>query len=105
MNNTKVIGLRSSRDNWFTCVDTEVISDTELAPEARFLFAVLCMTAGFGERTCSISDEELSELTGHPVDFLPIIYRDLEARGVIIRDGHNFTLIGHNAPCYSEEDA
>ena len=33
------------------------------------------------------------------------VYRELEDRGVISREEDVIRLIGHNAPCYSEEEA
>ena len=100
-----ITGLRYSRDNWFTCVDTAVLADKELSQSAKIIFAVLCMLAGFGHRSCKPDDETIPEITGISADTLRSAYQELEARGVITRNGKVIYIIGHNAPCYSEEDA
>ena len=100
-----ITGLRYSRDNWFTCVDTAVLADKELSQSAKIIFAALCMLAGFGHRSCEPDDETIPDITGISVDTLRSVYQELEARGVIVREGKVIYLIGHNAPCYSEEDA
>ena len=100
-----ITGLRHSSDNWFTCVDTVVLADKELSQPAKMIFAVLCMVAGFGHRSCEPDDENAAELASVTVDTLRSAYQELEARGVIARDGKVIYLIGHNASCYSEEDA
>ena len=100
-----ITGLRYSSDNWFTCVDTVVLVDCELSHTAKCIFAVLCMIAGFGHRSCSPSDDYVSVTARVPVSTVLNAYQELEARGVIVRDGKVIYLIGHNAPCYREEDA
>lgn len=114
MNNQGKIGLRSSRDNWFTCVDTVVLMDKELSQTAKLVFMVLCAIAGFGSRSCSPSNEEVADVADVSVRTVIRAYRELEARGVITResrfdDGQQVSsctfIIGHNAPCYGEEDA
>ena len=105
MNNQDVTGLRYSSDNWFTCIDTVVMTDKKLAPTAKCVFAVLCAIAGFGYRSCEPSDEEVADLAGVSVRTLYRAYYELENRGVISRNEWTVSLIGHNAPCYSEEDA
>ncbi len=114
MSNHGKIGLRSSRDNWFTCVDTVVLMDKELSPIAKYVFTVLCMLAGFGSRSCSPSNEELAGITGLSKRTVIYSVKELEARGVIEREARfddsqqvssRTFIIGHNAPCYGEEDA
>ena len=105
MNSQTITGLRSSKDNWFTCVDIEVLSDGTLSLEAKLVFTILCMIAGFGYRSCEPSDEEVADLAGVSVRTLYRAYYELENRGVISRNEWTVSLIGHNAPCYSEEDA
>ncbi len=100
-----ITGLRYSRDNWFTCVDTAVLADKELSQSAKIIFAVLCMLAGFGHRSCEPDDETVPDITGISADTLRSAYQELEDRGVIARDGKVIYLIGHNASCYSEEGA
>lgn len=107
MSKQEIRGLRSSKDNWFTCVDTEVLKDEVLSPEAKLVFCVLCMMAGFGYRSCASDDDEVADLAGLSIRTLYRVYDELEGRGVISRtrtDWH-IQLIGHNAPCYSEEEA
>ena len=108
MNNNShqtITGLRYSRDNWFTCVDTVVMLDEELYAEAKYLFAVLCAIAGFGHRSCVPDNETIAGLMDVPEGMLKPLYDNLEARGVIMRDDEGVIhLIGHNAPCYSEEE-
>ena len=96
-------GLRCSKDNWFTCVDIEVLSDDYLLASEKLVYAVLCVTAGFGSRTCSCSIDEVAEISGYSARTVRRAYKELEARGVIAREGEEIRLIGHNAPCYSEE--
>ena len=103
-NNPKVSGLRNSRDNWFTCVDTAVITDKYLSLSAKNVFFALCVIAGFGYRSCSPSDEEVAEITCESLQRLHVFYEELEDRGVIVRDGEVIHIIGHNAPCYREEE-
>lgn len=100
-----VTGLRYSRDNWFTCVDTAVLADKGLSQLAKIIFAVLCMLAGFGYRSCEPDDEEVANLAGVEVSTLRSMYEELGGRGVIAREGGLIQLIGHNASCYSEEGA
>lgn len=64
MNNQEVTGLRYSSNNWFTCIDTVVMTDKELSLTAKSVFAVLCAIAGFRHRSCSPSDEEVADLAG-----------------------------------------
>lgn len=103
MTDKTITGLRCDKDNWFTCIDIEVLSDDYLLPVEKFIFAVLCMTAGFGSRTCSLKAEEVAKISGCSTRTVRRAYRELEARGVIAREGEEIHLIGHNAPCYSEE--
>ena len=105
MTNKTITGLRCDKDNWFTCIDIEVLSDDYLLPSEKLIYAVLCMTAGFGYRTCSCSIEEVAEISGYSARTVRRAYRELEARGVIAREGEEIRLIGHNAPCYSEEES
>lgn len=102
--NSQTTGLRYSRDNWFTCVDSKVMCDEYLLPSEKLVFFVLCMIAGFGYRTCSPSIEEVADIAGLSVRTVRRVYRELESRGVIEREGEVIRLIGHNAACYSEED-
>lgn len=104
MKNNEITGLRYSKDNWFTCIDTEVLTDRELSSPARFVFSILCIIAGLGYRECSPGVEEISEVTELSVNTVQRMYKELEARGVISRDKDVIRLIGHNAPCYSEEE-
>ena len=105
MNGQELTGLRYSSDNWFTCVDTVVMTDKYLSPIAKYVFAVLCAIAGFGCRSCSPSDEEVADLAGVAVRTVLRAYDELAARGVISRTESNIWLIGHHASCYGEEDA
>ena len=100
-----ITGLRYSKDNWFTCVDIQVLGDKELLPSEKLIFSVLCMIAGFGYRTCSPSIEEVANISGFSVRTVRRVYKELEARGIIAREGDVIRLIGHNAPCYDEEEA
>lgn len=100
-----ITGLRYSHDNWFTCVDTAVLADKELSQSAKIIFAVLCMLAGFGYRSCEPDDQTVADLAGVEVSTLRSVYEELEARGVIAREGEIIRLIGHNASCYYEEGA
>ena len=103
--NKQVTGLRYSKDNWFTCVDTDVLMDLHLSGQEKLVFSVLCMFAGLGYREVLHPDIRLvacaSDLS---VSAVQRIYRDLENKGVIIRDKNMIHLIGHNAPCYGEEE-
>lgn len=101
----KITGLRYSSDNWFTCVDKAVLLDDKLSLSAKFIFAVLCMMAGFGHRSFSAADFFVADMASVPVSAVLEAYQKLEARGVIAREGEVIYLIGHNAPCYSEEDS
>ena len=103
MTNKTITGLRCDKDNWFTCIDIEVLSDDYLLASEKLVYAVLCVIAGFGSRTCSPKAEEVAEISGFSVRTVFRAYKELEARGVIFRDGDVIRLIGHNAPCYSEE--
>lgn len=105
MTNQTITGLRCSRDNWFACIDIEVMCDEHFLPSEKLIFSVLCILVGFGYRTCSASIEEVAEISGFSVRTVRRAYKELEARGVIVRDGEAIRLIGHNAPCYSEEEA
>ena len=114
MSNKGVTGLRYSRDNWFTCVDTVVLMDKELSQTAKLVFMVLCAIAGFGSRSCSPSNEDVADVADVSISTLRRAYKELEARGVIERearfeDGQQISsctfIIGHNAPCYGEENA
>lgn len=98
-------GLRCSKDNWFTCIDTAVLSDEYLLPSEKLVYSVLCMIAGFGHRTCSPSIEEVADITGYSVRTVHRAYKELDARGIIAQEGEVIRLIGHNAQCYGEEDA
>lgn len=98
-------GLRCSKDNWFTCVDIKVLGDDYLLSSEKLIYAVLCVTAGFGSRTCSCSIDEVAEISGYSARTVRRAYRELEARGVIAREGEAIRLIGHNATCYSEEES
>lgn len=103
--NSQIIsGLRSSEDNWPTYVDTEVLSDETLSPEAKLVFSLLCMIAGFGHRSCTPYDEVVAEMADMSVRALYRAYYELETKGLICRSGYLIQLIGHNAPCYNEED-
>ena len=105
MSNQNVTGLRSNKDNWFTCVDTEVLKDEVLSPEAKLVFSVLCMMAGFGYRSCDPADDEVADFADLSIRALYPVYYELEARGLISRTGWHIQLIGHNSPRYREEDA
>ena len=105
MSNQKVTGLRYSKDNWFTCIDTVVLTDKYLSTNAKNVFFVLCMLAGFGYRSCSPTNEEVAEITCNSVNKVLWLYKELEDRGLIVREENTIHLIGHNAPCYSEEMA
>lgn len=98
-------GLRCSKDNWFTCIDIEVLGDDYLLASEKLIYVVLCVTAGFGSRTCSPEVEEVAEISGYSARTVRRAYKELEARGVIAREGEEIRLIGHNAPCYSEEES
>lgn len=104
MNNKKITGLRYSKDNWFTCIDTEVLTDRQLSSTAKLVFSVLCIIAGFGYRECSPGVDEVADIADVSVRTVQRVYRELEARGIIIREGEIIRLIGHNAACYSEEE-
>ena len=94
MMDNQVTGLRYSKDNWFTCVDSEVLGDTYLLPSEKLIFSVLCMIAGFGYRTCSPSIEEVADISGFSARTVRRVYKELEARGVIEREGEAIRLIG-----------
>ena len=79
MNTPSVSGLRSSLDNWFTCVDTAVITDKHLSLSAKKVFFVLCMIAGFGYRSCSQSNRKVAEITCNSVQKLYHLYEEDEA--------------------------
>lgn len=104
MNKQTITGLRCSKDNWFTCVDTEVLRDIALSLEAKLVFAILCSIAGFGCRSCRPNDWEVAASADVSVLMVQRAYEELEARGVIIFEGEVIRLIGHNALCYREED-
>lgn len=104
MTGQTITGLRYSKDNWFTCIDTVVLTDTELSIKARCVYAVLCAIAGFGYRSCKARANEVADLVGVSVQVIQQAYRELESRGVMFRDAEGIGLIGHNAPCYSEEE-
>ena len=103
MNNHGRIGLRSSKDNWFTCVDTAVLMDGMLSTSAKQVFFILCAIAGFGSRSCSPANNEVAQAAFTSEERLLRMYEELEDRGVIIRDGKTIYIIGHNAPCYEED--
>ena len=105
MSSQTITGLRYDRDNWFTCIDIAVMCDEYLLPSEKLIFSVLCMIAGFGYRTCSPSIEEVADISGFSARTVRRVYKELEARGVIEREGEAIRLIGHNAPCYSEEES
>ena len=104
MNNRKIIGLRDSRDNWFTCVDTAVLADKNISPTAKCVFAVLCMSAGFGHRSIIPNDEGIAELAGISVRALYKAFKELESRSLIFPYDGKIIINGHNAACYCEED-
>lgn len=104
MSKQKIIGLRYSRDNWFTCVDTAVLADKNISPIAKCVFAVLCMSAGFGHRSLTPNDEEIAELSGISLQTLHKAYRELESRSLIFPYDGRIIINGHNAACYCEED-
>ena len=66
---------------------------------------MLCTIAGFGYRACSPSIQEVADMADVSVRTVQRVYRELEDRGVISREEDVIRLIGHNAPCYSEEEA
>ena len=105
MSSQTITGLRYSKDNWFTCVDSVVLSDLSLLPSEKVVFSVLCMIAGFGYRTCSPNIEEVADISGFSVRTVRRVYKELEARGLIAREGEVIRLIGHKALCYREEEA
>lgn len=100
MTRQTITGLRYSKDNWFTCIDTVVLTDTELSVKARCVYAVLCAMAGFGNRSCEDTAMVAANLAGLSVQVVQQAYRELESRGVISRDAEGISLIGHNALCY-----
>lgn len=104
MKGQKIKGLRYSNDNWFTCVDTAVLADKEISPTAKCVFAVLCMSAGFGHRSLNPNDEEIAELSGISVRTLHRAYRELESRSLIFPYDGRIIINGHNAACYCEEE-
>lgn len=108
----EVIGITRDRsDFWFTCVDSNVIRDEELSITAKYIFSVLCMLAGFGHRSCSPSNETVAEAAGISISTLRRGYKELEARGAIIRepgfspDGQQISCITHLVGCPSKEEA
>lgn len=103
MTNQTITGLRYRKDNWFACIDIDVLCDDYLLPSEKLIYSVLCMIAGFGYRTCSPKAEEVAEISGFSVRTVFRAYKELEARGVIFREGDAIRLIGYNAPCYGEE--
>ncbi|MBR1658128.1 MAG: hypothetical protein IJ697_06655 [Synergistaceae bacterium] len=104
MINQKVTGLRYSKDNWFTCIDTVVLTDKYLSTNAKNVFFALCMLAGFGYRSCSPSTEQVADITCNSVNKVLWLYQELENRGLIVREGDTIHLIGYNAPCYNEDE-
>ena len=104
MSNKKITGLRYSRDNWFTCVDTAVLADKNISLTAKCVFTVLCMSAGFGRRSLIPNDEEVAELAGISVRTLRNAYRELESQSLIFPYDGRIIINGHNAACYCEED-
>ena len=104
MSNKSITGLRYSRDNWFTCIDTAVLTDKFLSTSAKQVFYVLCMLAGFGSRSCSPTAEQVADITCNTLQKLHLYYEELQDRGVIAIEEGTIYIIGHNAPCY-EEDA
>ncbi len=105
MTNKKTAGLRCSKDNWFACIDIEVLGDDYLLASEKLVYAVLCVIAGFGSRTCTAEVDEVAEISGFSARTVRRAYKELEARGIIVREGEVIHLIGHNATCYSEEES
>lgn len=104
MKNKTRKGLRLNKDNWFTCIDTEVMRDEYLMPSEKLVYAALCIIAGFGDRTCSPTIEELVDISGFSVRAVRHALAELDERDIINCEGQTIHLIGHNAPCYSQED-
>lgn len=65
------------------------MTDKELSPIAKYVFAVLCAIAESGYRSCSPSDEEVADLAGVAVHAILRAYNELEARCVISRTESN----------------
>ena len=104
MSNKKITGLRYSRDNWFTCVDTAVLADKNVSPIAKCVFAVLCMSAGFGHRSLTPNNEEIAELSGISLQTLYKAYCELASQSLIFPYDGRIIINGYNAACYCEKD-
>lgn len=100
MSNQSMIITRSVRDNWETCVDTVVLKDEKLSITARGVFALLCVIAGWGHRSCSPSLQEVAKLAGLSESTTASTLKRLEARGVIEYEDEVIYLIGSDAACY-----
>ncbi len=110
--NNEVIGITRDRtDFWFTCVDSDIIGDKELSLMARYIFAVLCTTVGFGHRSCKASNQEIANIAGFSELTIMRAIKELEDRGAIIReprfgeDGQQISCITHLVGCPSKEEA
>ncbi len=105
MKNTR----EDSQNYWFSKTDIVVVRDLSLSPMAKYVFTVLCTFADRETRGCWPSNDKVAEVAGISPSTLKRAYKELETRGVIVREARfankqqttSYTLIvGYNAPCY-----
>ena len=103
-----------SKDFWYASVDINVIRDKKLSQTAKFIFTVLCTFAGLKGRGCWPSNKVLADIADVSERTVIRAYKELEERGVISRSARfkdkaqitSYTqIIGHNAPCYEDEES
>lgn len=103
---------RSSSDFWFACIDIKVLTDRELSPIDKTVYAILCVHINIQNRKCNLKIKTIADEAGCSVRSVQNSIAALIERGIIQRTerfyegkqvSSNYRVIGHNASCYVDE--
>ena len=113
MSNNELEVQRSQSSWWFACVDVDVWDDDSLSTIDKSVFTVLCIHASIGRRDCKLKIETIARKASCSVRSVQKSMKKLTERGLIKREerfyegkqiSSHFEIVGHEAPCYRENE-
>ena len=111
--NEEIKVKRNSSSWWFACVDVDVWDDDTLSTIDKSVFTVLCIHASIGSRDCKLKIETIARKASCSVRSVQNSMKKLTERGLIKREerfhdgkqiSSRFQIVGHEAPCYRENE-
>lgn len=111
MNSNENMQFRDNRDFWFSHLDIQVMQYKGLSFYAKAIYALLTTYVDIRTRSWSVKAKTLAETAGISERQTRYALKELKDMGIITieavyKDGHQkasiYTLIGHNAQCFSE---